>query len=153
MREVQAQLEVLVRQLHCKVGGLVLVLQILITDAVEGARTPDRAHANRVPKFGRLHSGLHAQGEHLGDGHARDEARQVVHELGGVARADFADVHHLVADRIEQRLAAIEHFAVATDVNGELSGIGARRAAADGGVEQVQALLLEALVDIPDDGG
>ena len=74
-------------------------------------------------------------------------------QLGDGAAADGADVVGLVADAVEDGLAAVEDLLVAADPDGEVSGGRTAGSAADGRVEDLDAAGSGLFVDAADERG
>ena len=94
-------------------------------ESIERALAADRALAHRLEQRQRVDTRLDAHGERFGQRALDHVARAVVHQLGDRPRADRADVHDLVADRVEHRLVLGEDVRVAADPDRELARAGA----------------------------
>src|SRR5262245_2835781 len=111
--ERRGERDVLVGQFEGEGRRIEDARQELIDEAVEGAAAPAGALAHRLPKHEGLDTRLDAHREDLGQRRLHRVTGAVVHELGDRARADGPDVVRLVANRIEHRLEALVHLAIA----------------------------------------
>src|SRR5215813_2042526 len=119
--------DVLVRQAQGEVRRIVLAAEELVRRPVEGPLAAGRTHAHGLPERQRLDARLHAERENLRQRGLDGVAGAIVDELGDRARANWSDVHRLVADRVQHGLVPFEHGLVTADPEGELARAGPAR--------------------------
>ena len=116
------------RKANGEVGGIVLAVEEMLRQAVEGALAAGRALPQRLEERQRLDAAFHAQSEDLGKRRLDGEARGVVRKLRHGTGADRADVEGLIADRLQDGQVLVVGRAIAADPDGKLSGLSAFRA-------------------------
>ena len=125
----------------------------MLRQSFEHPPPPAGALADGQPQRQRVHAGLDAHCEHLGQGGLDDVAGAVMHQLGDRAAAHRPHIVGGVADGIQDGLVLVKDGAVAANPDGETPAGGAGGAAADGGVQHADAQGRNLVVYLPDEGG
>src|SRR5580698_11368635 len=117
--------------------------QELIGHAIDRALPTERALSYRAKQRNRIDAGLDPQRKGFGQNHLDAVIGAVVDELGDRSVAAVAEISHLIAEQIEDRLTIVVSRLLAADPDRELSGGRALGTAADRRVEHGNAGLGE----------
>src|SRR5262249_3760758 len=112
---------------------------------------PVGAAADGFQQLLRRYAGLHAQRDALGHNLLDRQGNLIVDEFGDLARANLANVTHLVADAEQSRFDLLENIWVATDHDLQRGLLGALRPAAHRCVDDFDAPRLEDLMNPADE--